>query len=489
MRWKIFIALMNVFLIICFLLSVDVYGKVITFNRNKAKDYAANFCGSKDSGTKYNPDYKCWNGKNPDCLKDHPWLKNGCKDKYGNVIDCQIDCANFVSQALIDGGLDFSGCEGAMNIARNGNVKGIVNVGQLLNALYYGYCFRWVDPSEAEPGDVLVWRNVGHVGIYAGNGRYYAHTRDRCNSTGYSSENALWNDVIVLRFQDDDKCQVCKEKGKCEAEMRPKCEPVGCYTCDSETGACENNCKDFSLGRCQPRRYCREFIGLLGEPMGVCMSYNPGGDCPDDTLTVGTGPEGGPVETTEGASVAVLDNGYPYAVVEMLGEFKESAEVVKPSDVSPDMKAGVLIIPTGGLYGLDESELFKEVLAEYVRRGGVLIVLDQQRGNEYSVLPTPDGKPITGYGWAEDQSCFYRSAYIDTWHPVLAGLTTATPSINIDGYFTGYPDNSTILLRRTVNGQPAMLMYQYGNGYVIATTAYMDYGKKSRQRDSKGVEI
>jgi len=37
-----------------------------------------------------------------------------------------------------------------------------------------------------------------------------------------------------------------------------------------------------------------------------------------------------------------------------------------------------------------------------------------------------------------------------------------------------YPGNSSILLRRRVNGQPAAIMYPYGQGYVIATTFYTD---------------
>ncbi len=47
--------------------------------------------------------------------------------------------------------------------------------------------------------------------------------------------------------------------------------------------------------------------------------------------------------------------------------------------------------------------------------------------------------------------------------------------MSVDGYFTQYPDNSTILLRRTANGQPAMLMYDYGLGKVIVTSMYSDW--------------
>ncbi len=65
--------------------------------------------------------------------------------------------------------------------------------------------------------------------------------------------------------------------------------------------------------------------------------------------------------------------------------------------------------------------MFRALLDEYVKQGGTLIVFAQQHGYEFSVLPTPDGKPVTGYGWAEDQSCRYRSVYIDTYHQILSG--------------------------------------------------------------------
>lgn len=58
---------------------------------------------------------------------------------------------------------------------------------------------------------------------------------------------------------------------------------------------------------------------------------------------------------------------------------------------------------------------------------------------------------------------------------MFSGQTNTTPSLNIDGYFTDYPSSSTVLLRRTANGQPAMIMYDYGAGKVIATTMYSDF--------------
>lgn len=99
------------------------------------------------------------------------------------------------------------------------------------------------------------------------------------------------------------------------------------------------------------------------------------------------------------------------------------------------------------------------MLDEYVKRGGTVICFAQQHGYEYQALPTPDGKPISGYGWTEDISCISNSVSIEQYHQMLASQTRLTPSLNVDGYFMDYPDDATILLRRTANGQPAVLMY------------------------------
>jgi len=154
----------------------------------------------------------------------------------------------------------------------------------------------------------------------------------------------------------------------------------------------------------------------------------------------------------------------------------------------------VMVIPSGGLYGLENSNIFKAKLDEYVKSGGTLIVFAQQHGYEFSVLPVPqeaDGafKHISGYGWAEDQSCFSNAVYIDTYHQILAGQNKSTPTLNVDGYFTNYPSNATVLLRRTANGQSAMLMYYYGQGKVIVTSMYSDWASGHSQTSKEEIDL
>ncbi len=94
-----------------------------------------------------------------------------------------------------------------------------------------------------------------------------------------------------------------------------------------------------------------------------------------------------------------------------------------------------------------------------------------------------------GYGYQEDQNCSFNSVYIDTYHPVLSNFSTSTLSIGVDGYFTSYPASSTILLRRTANGQPAMILYPYGQGYVIATTLYSDFALTHGQTNQSEINL
>ena len=192
-------------------------------------------------------------------------------------------------------------------------------------------------------------------------------------------------------------------------------------------------------------------------------------------------------EVEEIPDIAVLENGYFEEMTDLITRSHEPVRTVSIGfSLSIVESQPVLVIPSGGLYGLENSEFFKASLDEYVKQGGTLIVLGQQHGYEFSVLPVPqeaDGTYTDGQRiWmVEDQSCHYASSYIETWHQILSGQSNATPSINVDGYFTQYPSNSTVILRRTANGQPDLLMYEYGQGRVIVTSMYSDFASTQYQ--------
>ncbi|MEM0316148.1 MAG: hypothetical protein QXL61_08650, partial [Archaeoglobaceae archaeon] len=227
-------------------------------------------------------------------------------------------------------------------------------------------------------------------------------------------------------------------------------------------------------------RYRSEYYAKCQERL---PPREPGNDKPDDSDDVST-PEIASNNTfNETPKVAILFKGSPLDTQKLLAEFNEPVTFVGV-DFSPELLNDypVLIIPSGGLYGLDSSKTFKSNLEQYVRNGGTLIVFSQQRGYEYSALPGN----LSGYGWVEDQSCQYASVYINTYHPILSGQDSVTLDVVVDGYFTKYPENATILLSRTKNGMPAMLMYEYGNGTIIASTIYEDWAYTHYQSTQDG---
>ncbi|MEW6607659.1 MAG: hypothetical protein AB1414_09450, partial [bacterium] len=208
---------------------------------------------------------------------------------------------------------------------------------------------------------------------------------------------------------------------------------------------------------------------------------DPGNDHPDDYMGV----LGKPIlKETEGptANVAVLYHGFP----------RESSSIIGDSCwLWPDVEVEVmkqypaLIIPSGGFFGLKTSQILKYKLRKYVEDGGVLVCFAQQQGYEFSCLPGT----ITAYGWGEDQSCWQNAGYIDTDHPIFASQTDPTLDAGIDGYFTQWPNDATILLRRTKNQMPAMLMYKYGSGTVIASTLYTDFSSAYNRASDEEIRL
>ena len=193
-------------------------------------------------------------------------------------------------------------------------------------------------------------------------------------------------------------------------------------------------------------------------------------------------------EYLESPDIAVLANGYynemRKLIIEKAGEPVRIVDQTFESYILDEQK--VLVIPTGGLSGLSHSAIFKNKLSEYVKNGGVVICFSQQYGYDFNALP---GGKINAYGWQEDASCHAKAAYIELFHQVLSSQSELYPDIKLDGYFTDYPDAAVILLRRSKNQMPAMLMYGFGKGVVIAASIYSDWGYLNGQASSPEINL
>jgi PKD repeat protein len=221
----------------------------------------------------------------------------------------------------------------------------------------------------------------------------------------------------------------------------------------------------------------------------------PDGDNPDDNYSAASAqslPTGTMLVLTgtqQIPRVALLNHGFAGNAAQMLMQLGEPVAFVETDfdPVATYARYPVLIVPSGGLFGLSDSPVFRARLEEYARLGGVILAFDQQRGEDYAVLPTPlapdggEGPGVRGYGWSQDTSCFINAFYLATSHPILPGFDKPRLSVHADGYFTSWPSDSMILLRRTVNGQPGALVYPFGEGWVFATTMYDDWGVANGQ--------
>ena len=88
----------------CLFIHLPVLGGEIKFDRKTALEYTESHCSKE---TYNHEEYKCWNGTFPECV---------------NYPGGRVDCATFVSQALIEGGLDFGRSYGAVTIGKGGGL-------------------------------------------------------------------------------------------------------------------------------------------------------------------------------------------------------------------------------------------------------------------------------------------------------------------------------------------------------------------------------
>jgi PKD repeat protein len=218
-----------------------------------------------------------------------------------------------------------------------------------------------------------------------------------------------------------------------------------------------------------------------------------GGDHPDDNLSASSytlhfdlsDPAPG---IRDEQKAAVLSGGFFWAAEDFAEMAGEPTQWINP-DFDPVATAAdypVLIIPSGGLYGTENSPSFRARLEEYARLGGTIVAFSQQHGYEYGALP---GGELAGYGWSEDNSCFHSSLYLSEYHAVLSGFDENRIDAHVDGYFSSWPDEARLLLSRTANGMPAAVLYPFADGYVLATTIYDDWGTGQGQQSADSLVL
>ncbi|MBI4652330.1 hypothetical protein HY745_13860, partial [Candidatus Desantisbacteria bacterium] len=215
---------------------------------------------------------------------------------------------------------------------------------------------------------------------------------------------------------------------------------------------------------------------------------NLGNDWCDEQFAVNDPIIPEPLYYSQLPDAAILDNGASEQMQSLLSTFRYGNILTDITTTPQELfsYSKVCVIPTGGLVGNDSSPQFKALLEQYVSAGGFIVVMATQHNSDLSCIPVPEGESLNGYMWREDMSCTANSIEIQDWHNILSGQSKNILSEPVDGYFTSWPKDAKILLRRSKNGQPCMLLYKYGSGWVLATTIYTDYGYSVGQASTSG---
>ncbi|MBU7026885.1 MAG: VCBS repeat-containing protein [Theionarchaea archaeon] len=226
---------------------------------------------------------------------------------------------------------------------------------------------------------------------------------------------------------------------------------------ESNAGPCEIPDEDDFFPDPPGEDHPDDFSGIYYSPVDDPKYYNPYGY---EILDYG---------------ISILDRGYSTGSYRILTSLKYPSYPLKlffsPFEVSE--KLPILILPSGSLFGLENSFLTKILLELYVENGGTLIVFSQQHGDDYQVLPR--GDEINCYGWREDISCNFKSAAIASYDHVFSGQKDVVLDLNVDGFFTKIPEDSIVFLARTRDGTPCLFSYPYGEGKVVVSSLYMDH--------------
>src|SRR3989339_488941 len=195
--------------------------------------------------------------------------------------------------------------------------------------------------------------------------------------------------------------------------------------------------------------------------------------------------------------IGVLANGLAPYTKELIGNTTEVRYIlIEELTGLTTQHYSMLVIPSGGLMGLSNSNIFKQKLQDYVQAGGTILCFTQQYGYDFSALPVQytgysiqdTGQTLSAFGWNEDQLCQSNSVYINEISPIFNGQSRPNLDCNVDGYFVSYPTTTKVLLNRTKNNMPCLIEYDISamagppagggdsgivqGGKVIVTTLY-----------------
>ncbi|HWG90894.1 MAG TPA: hypothetical protein VNZ52_08625, partial [Candidatus Thermoplasmatota archaeon] len=174
------------------------------------------------------------------------------------------------------------------------------------------------------------------------------------------------------------------------------------------------------------------------------------------------------------ADIAVLRAVHAKDAESLLNRIGEPAVRVdafaSPSELA---KRDLLIVPTGALAGTPAATPLARNLDRFTRDGGTLLVFAQRTGHDLAAVPGG----LRAFGFSEEDASYRGAALLGGFTPALAGQRTAAPDLHVDGSFTAWPENATVLLMSAKNGRPLAVSYAWGAGRVVALALVSDWAR------------
>ena len=293
----------------------------------------------------------------------------------------------------------------------------------------------------------------------------------------FSTAAVIFHELLHLALKYNESTKKCKHDGEIVNSWgyEPKVEDCTSLVFSNAIRLYESKCENPEGNDCD----CQNKEGTDKPGLG-----SPGRDAADDNFSFASGVSN---QFSIKFNPLIFSNGYS----ELMNNLLSGLYFTSPESPEKLLKASpIIVIPSGGLFGKENDTTLRIVLQEYVRLGGTILVFGQQYGAHFEkLMPVPEGETLKAFGWREDQSCINGSSYFSSSHPVLSSSPGGLVQIAVDGHFPQIPTGSTVILKKRTNNEPVLLHYKYGQGSVILTSLYSDWGYAHSQASEFELKI
>ena len=181
--------------------------------------------------------------------------------------------------------------------------------------------------------------------------------------------------------------------------------------------------------------------------------------------------------------VGVLFTGYGQGIGNILGGMNVTTDpmildggiksLVDDTSLNNLNNLKILFIGSSAGSQISSSVSISSQIANFVYNGGTVVSFSQQDNASFGFLPR--WNEFQAVGFQADMLSFTNAVYLSGISPVFNNMASANVNASVDGYFTQWPKDATVLLSRKQTGCAELIQYSYGKGKVFVSGLYSDY--------------